>query len=120
MTSTRPFPHSLLELDDEHSEAFWDGHRLDLSPESYMVLQLLARSPDKIHSRSDIREVTNIQPDDGDHAYVRQIKLIQYAFTKIISNRGYIEVVPRQGYRWSEPSPSIVKTLLGKFRVRKR
>jgi DNA-binding response OmpR family regulator len=120
MTRTRPFQYSRLELDDESTEAFWDGQRLELSPESYMVLQMLARAPDKIHSRSDIREVTNIQAGDDDQAYVRQIKLIQFAFTKIISNRGYIEVVPRQGYKWSEPPPSIVKTLLGKFRIQKR
>ena len=103
MARVRPFQNSRLELDDELSEALWDGQRLDLAPESYMVLQLLARAPDKIHSADEIMEAASIPLEVDGYAYVRQIKLIQRAFTELISSRGYIEVVRRQGYKWSEP-----------------
>jgi hypothetical protein len=54
MPRLRPFRESQLELDDDSREAFWDGQRLELPPETYMVLQLLARAPHKIHSPSEI------------------------------------------------------------------
>ena len=124
MARERPFQNSRLELDDERTEAFWDGHRLELTPEEYAVLQLLARAPDRVHTPEEIMEVANIRPGKDFHdyvrAYVRPIKRIQFAFAKAIRTRGYIKVVSGQGYKWSEPKPSVVQDLLNLFRRRSR
>ena len=120
MARERPFKNSRLELDDERIEAFWDGQRLELSSECYVVLQLLARAPDKVHTPDEIMEVADIRPGNDIHAYVRPIKRIQFAFVKAIRTRGYIKVVSGHGYKWSEPKPSVVKDLLNLFRRRSR
>jgi DNA-binding response OmpR family regulator len=120
MARERPFKKSRLELDDERIEAFWDGQRLELSSECYMVLQLLARAPDMVHTPKEIMEAANIRPGKDFHDYVRPIKRIQFAFAKAIRTRGYIKVVRQQGYKWSEPKPSVVQDLLNLFRRRSR
>ena len=56
MARERPFQDSRLEFDDERTDAFWEGRRLELTPESYMVLQLLARAPDTVHTPDEIAE----------------------------------------------------------------
>jgi DNA-binding response OmpR family regulator len=116
MTRSRSFQHSRLELDDERREAFWDSQKLDLAPESYMFLQLLAREPDRIYSTADVKDAVGIRGIDEDEEVVTQFFRLKNAFVAIDPNHNFIEVIQRQGYRWNEPSPSILKTLFRKFR----
>lgn len=107
MTRVRPFPSSQLELDDEHSAAYWKGQELELSRESYLVLSAIAREPGKVHSVNDLLELTKIQicGPDSYTDLVAHFQRIQFAFAKpsySSATRGPIKVIIRQGYKWNE------------------
>ncbi len=111
------FKGSQLELDDERSEARWQGQYLELSRESFLILQTLAREPGKLFLPHELIDVLiDAARTDGDYSkldLVGHIKEIQFSFSPVCGNRGFIETVPRRGYRWSEPKPSALNTLLG-------
>ncbi len=87
-----------------------------LSPESFSILKLLANAPDKVHSLEDVKEAASIGEDPENSAAQRQIALIKKAFTDVDMNGAPIDVIPRQGYRWNEPPPSLKEKLAGVFR----
>jgi len=117
MTTVRPFPGSRLQLDEERSEAFWQGQSVNLlSSESFSILKLLSNAPDKVHSLSDVKQAANIGEEAEESEVYRQIALIKRAFTDLGVNGAPIAVIPRQGYRWNEPPLRLTERLAGFFR----
>ncbi len=67
-TRARLFLAFELELDSKRGEAFWRAQRLDLSSECYVILETLARSPDKIHSPHELLIAANVSAEETDPA----------------------------------------------------
>jgi len=102
MSRAQACPASQLEIDDERCDAFWKGQRLELSPESYRVLRLIACNPNKVYSPSEIIDEADIWSDVEHMAVVEQFQLIRHAFRVIELGEFPIEVIRKQGYKWNE------------------
>jgi DNA-binding response OmpR family regulator len=115
MNQTRIFPASELEIDDERSEAYWKGQRLELAPESYRVLRLIACNPDKTHSARDIVDGARIGSDDEHIEVQAQFQRIRRAFRSIELGYFPIQVIPRQGYKWDETTPTRLRSIIARL-----
>ena len=115
MSRVRIAPASDLELDDERGDAYWKGQHLELSPESYRVLRLVACNPNKTYTASEIVDAAELS-SDAEHTEVqRQFQLIKRAFSAIKLGYYPIRVVLRQGYNWDETPPQPKRSIIARL-----
>ncbi len=94
-----------FELDLESLELWRNGSRVKLAPQPARVLGLLASSPGRLISRDEVRQRL-WGPDtyvDFEHGLNFCIREIRAALQDSAQKPGFVETLPRRGYRFIAP-----------------
>jgi DNA-binding winged helix-turn-helix (wHTH) protein len=87
---------------DPAGELRCEGKKLKLQDQPLQILQLLTQRPGQIVTREELR--SNIWPSDTfvdfDHGINNAIKRLREALGDTAETPGFIETVPRRGYRF--------------------
>lgn len=91
-----------FEVDETAGELRRDGTRIRLQDQPFQILQILLEHPGEVVSREELRH--RIWPTDTfvdfDHGINNAIKRLREALGDTSETPGYIETLPRRGYRF--------------------
>src|SRR5262250_1613760 len=100
-----------FELDEDAGELRRDGSKVRLQEQPLQVLQILLREPGKVVTREELR---HIWPSDTfvdfDHGINNAIKRLREALGDTAETPGYIETLPRRGYRFLATINALTET----------
>lgn len=92
-----------VEIDDRAKEVRADGEKVSLTPTEFDILKLLASSPGKVYSPSEIyRAVWNDEPFGSDSTVAVHIRHLREKIEITPNQPRYIKVVWGQGYKFEE------------------
>lgn len=92
-----------ISIDDNAKAVFVDGKEVNLTPKEYEILKLLAATPGKVYSPTDIyRLVWKDEPFGADATVAVHIRHLREKIEINPNNPRYIKVVWGQGYKIDE------------------
>ena len=92
-----------VEIDDRAKEVRADGEKVSLTPTEFDILKLLASSPGKVYSPSEIyRAVWNDEPFGSDSTVAVHIRHLREKIEITPNQPRYIKVVWGQGYKFED------------------
>jgi len=100
-----------FELDLTSGELYEDGQKVTLPPKAFEVLKALLERPGEIVTREELRARlwstgTFVEFDDSLNHAVRKLREVLEDGSE---SAGYIETLPRRGYRFAAPVESLVE-----------
>lgn len=97
------FSVGAVEIDDRAKEVRVDGEKVNLTPTEFDILKLLAGSPGKVFSPTDIyRAVWNDEPFGSDSTVAVHIRHLREKIEITPNQPRYIKVVWGQGYKFDD------------------
>jgi len=94
--------HLNFDLNQDCSQAYWKGERLDISLTQFWIISALTQNPGGVKSHSNLMTAAHITVEPN--TIVAHVRAIRESFRRIDSSFDCLETVRGLGYRWIEKS----------------